>query len=153
MKKYLFSRILAIGIVILFAGASTVTSIGVENINDSSEEISERYNYKSDGKIHIYFFVDFKITVHETIFCSRLTFDIQGREFVPFFNAFRLSPSWGKVVDITVEKSFGQPLEFSLDDIVFILAFRLNNVVTNLPRFWSASNGYIEGRASFIIFF
>jgi hypothetical protein len=65
-----------------------------------------------------------------------------------------LSRSWSDpVVDITIIKMLGQTLEFSLDDIVFIFALRLNNVETDLPKFGSASGGYIEGHASFIIFF
>jgi hypothetical protein len=81
----LFNKTIAIGSIILFAGASIVTSIGVKEINDSSiycdstEVIIESYNYKDDANIHVYFFVDFNITVHEGIFCSRMTFDIQGR--------------------------------------------------------------------------
>ncbi|UCF12706.1 MAG: hypothetical protein JSW06_00210 [Thermoplasmatales archaeon] len=160
MRKYLFNKTIAIGIIILFAGAGIVTSKSVKEINDhsiysdSSEAIIESYKYKDDGNIHVYFFVDFNITVHEGVFCSRMTFDIQGRQFVPFFNAFRLSRSWSDpVVDITITKMLGQTLEFSLDDIVFILALRLNNVETDLPKFGGASRGYIEGHASFIIFF
>ena len=114
MRKYLFSKIFAIGIIILFAGASIGTSIGVKEINDSliynnsSEVIIESYNYEDDSNIHLYFFIDFNITVHKGIFCSRMTFDIQGRQFVPFFNAVRLSRSWSNpVVDITIKKMFG----------------------------------------------
>ncbi len=160
MKKYLLSKILAIGVITLFVGVNAASCINIKNSTDcsintgSDEEIIEEYNYEDDGNLHAYFFVDFNITVHESVFCSYLIFDIQGREFMPFFNAIRLSYSWSDpVVSITIRKMLGQTLEFSLDDIIFILALRLNDVETNLPKFGGASKGYIEGRASFIIFF
>jgi hypothetical protein len=159
MKNYLFSRILTVGVIFLFVGVNASSCTNIRNdtncsINiDSNEGIIKGYNNEDDGNLHAYFMVDFNIIVNRNIFCSHLTFDIQGREFMPFFFAFRLDYSSSPVVDITIDKFNGQSLEFSLQNRVFILAFRLTDVETDLPKFETTSSGYIEGHASFIIFF
>jgi hypothetical protein len=48
---------------------------------------------------------------------------------------------------------FGKSLDFSLEDIVFILASRLLNAVTNLQKFGPTRDGYNFGYTSFIRFF
>jgi hypothetical protein len=159
MKNYLFSRILTIGVIFLFVGVNASSCTNIRNdtncsINiDSNEGIIKDYNNEDDGNLHAYFMVDFNITVHRHIFCSYLILDIQGKEYVPFFNAIKFGYSSSPVVDITIERINGQTLEFSLEDGVFILAIRLTDVETNLPKFKTENEGYIEGHASFIIFF
>jgi hypothetical protein len=81
------------GVINLFTQVSIATSIKIKNntiFNKTSKVEFEHYNYQDDNNIHVYFFVDFNITIHENIFCCRLNFDIQGRQFIPFFKAVRL---------------------------------------------------------------
>ena len=153
MKNCLLSKILAIVVMGLFFGVNSASCINISNNISSDREIIEDYNYEDDGNLHAYFMVDFNITVHRHIFCSYLIFDIQGKEYVPFFNAIKLTYSSDPVVDITIDRINGQSLEFTLEDRVFILAIRLTDVETNLPKFKTENEGYIEGHASFIIFF
>ncbi|UCF13419.1 MAG: hypothetical protein JSW06_03960 [Thermoplasmatales archaeon] len=158
MRKYLFSTIFAIGVIILIVGAGIVSSISVKKNNDSSlhidsaERIIVNYNNIDDDNRHFYFFVRFNITIYRRIFCNYCIFDIQGLEFVPFFTAIKLDASSGIVVDVTIWKMNGQKLEFSLSNRVVIFALQLKNVETNLPKFDTVSKGYFEGRASFIKF-
>ena len=157
MKKYLLSKILVLAVIILIILVNGASCINIKKRSDCSITIGSEEdiikNYEDDGKIHTYFSVDFNITVHEAIGCKYVIFDIQGKEYVPFFNAIRLFWSGSPVIDITIDRINGQTLEFSLEGRVFILALRLNDVKTNLPNFRNAYNGYIEGHSSFIIFF
>ena len=130
MKNSCYKKILVLGVIVIFFGANVVSSMSVKKSNNpsiyinSDEGTLKNYNNKDDdGRVHFYFFVDFTITVHAGIFCSYPMFDIQGREFVPFFNAIRLSSSYNDpVVDITIRRISGKTLYFTLSNIVFIFA-------------------------------
>ena len=148
MKKYLLSKILAILIITIFVCVNSASCINISNNISSDKEIIEEY----DG-IHAYFMVDFRITIKDITFCTYLPFDIQGQEFIPFLKVFRLTPPFNyPAVDITITKTFGQPLDFTLEDSVYILALRLTDVDTNLPAFGLPDEGYFEGHALFIFF-
>ena len=160
MRVGWFKKSLVFGIIVIFIGANAVSSINIKKSNDtlinidSYEETPKNYNSKDDdGGLHIYFFVDVTITVHERIFCNYWMFDIQGREIVPFFNAIRLSGSYdAPVVDIKIDRVYGKTLDFTLTNRVFIFAIMLNNVDSDLPRFGYTDGGTFEGNAFFIIF-
>jgi hypothetical protein len=153
MKKYLLSKIVVILIITLFVGVNSASCANISNNISSDEEIIEDYTNENDQRIHAYFMVDFKITVRDYIFCIYLPFDIQGQEFIPFLNAFKLSPPWNNpAVDITITKTLGQTLDFTLEDSVYILALRLTDVDSNLPKFGFPRDGYFEGHALFIVF-
>jgi len=160
MRKKLIFKTLVFGVIIILIGTNVVASTNIKKSNDTStyidsdEEIIKNYNNQDDERGgHFYFFVDITITVYKRIFSNYRIFDIQGREFVPYFNAIRTGSSSGDpVVDITIKKISGKTLDFTLSNRIFIFATMLNDVNTDLPKFGYATEGYFDGHALFITF-
>lgn len=159
MNEKLIFKMLVFAIILIFIGANAVASIGIKESTNNSQYIStEKENVKdnnnlADNKGHFYFLVDFTVTIRYNIFVNYLIFDIQGRDFIPYFNAMRLSISYGNpVVDIRIRKMNGDIYDFTLTDRTFIFASMLSDVETDLPRFGNANEGYFEGTAFFITF-
>lgn len=158
MRVGFYKKSLFFVVIVIFIGANVASSIAVNDSNDSLEytDLVEEYlkdNNIGDNKRHFYFLVDFTVTVRYDIFCNYLIFDIQGRDFVPYFYAMRFSTSFGNpVVDINIKKINGRTYDFTLTDRTFIFASMLSDVETDLPRFGNADEGYFEGTAFFLVF-
>ena len=154
-----YIKSLVFGVIVIIIGANAASSIVINESNDSLEytdlveENVKDNNNLGDNKRHFYFLVDFTVTVRDNIFCNYLIFDIQGRDFIPYFNAMRLSTSYGSpVVDINIRRMDGKTYDFTLTDRTFIFASMLSDVETDLPRFGNANDGYFEGTALFLFF-